>query len=180
AYARGHLPGTISVELGKQFATYLGWVLPWGAPVTLIGDSTQEVADAQRELVRIGIDRLEGAATSDRTGLAGEQGLASYPVVDFKALAEVLAGDHPPLVLDVRRDDERAEGWIAGSVHVPLPDLVNHLEQLPHGPIWVHCASGFRASVAASILSRGGKQAVHIDDEWPRAAGAGLAMDGTE
>ena len=180
AYARGHLPGTISVELGKQFATYLGWVLPWGTPVTLIGDSMQEVAEAQRELVRIGIDRLGGAATGDRAELAGEQGLAGYPVADFKALAEVLAGDHPPLVLDVRRDDERAGGWIAGSIHVPLPDLVDYIEELPHGPIWVHCASGFRASVAASIISRGGKQAVHIDDEWAEAAGTGLAMEGTE
>ncbi len=179
AYARGHLPGTISVELGKSFATYLGWVLPWGTPVTLIGDSMQEVAEAQRELVRIGIDRLEGAATGGRAELAGEQGLASYPVADFKALAEVLAGDHPPLVLDVRRHDERAEGWIAGSVHVPLQDLVDHLKHLPHGPIWTHCASGFRASIAASIISRGGKHAVHIDDEWDRAAGAGLAMNGT-
>lgn len=180
AYARGHLPGTISVELGKQFATYLGWVLPWGTPITLIGDSMKEVAEAQRELVRIGIDRLEGAAAGEREELAGDQGLAGYPVVDFKALAEALSGDHPPLVLDVRRDDERAEGWIAGSIHVPLPDLADHLEQLPHGPIWVHCASGFRASVAASILSRGGKHAVLIDDEWPRAAGAGLAMDGKD
>ena len=145
----------------------------------MIGDSMQEVAEAQRELVRIGIDRLEGAATGGRAELAGEQGLASYPVADFKALAEVLAGDHPPLVLDVRRHDERAEGWIAGSVHVPLQDLVDHLKHLPHGPIWTHCASGFRASIAASIISRGGKHAVHIDDEWDRAAGAGLAMNGT-
>lgn len=176
AYARGHLPGTISVELGKQFATYLGWVLPWGTPVTLIGDSKQQVAEAQRELVRIGIDRLEGAATGDRAELSGDQALATYPVVDFEALAEALSGDHPPLVLDVRRHDERAVGWIAGSVHVPLQDLVNHLEQLPHTPIWVHCASGFRASVAASIISRGGKPAVHIDDDYSKAPEAGLAI----
>ena len=180
AYARGHLPGTVSVELGKSFATYLGWVLPWGTPITLVGDSIDEVVEAQRELVRIGIDRLEGAAAGDRAELAGDAGLASYPVSDFVRLAEVLAAGPPPLVLDVRRHDERAGGWIAGSVHVPLQELVDHLDQLPNGPIWVHCASGFRASVAASLLSRGGKQVVLIDDEWPRAAAAGVAMAGSQ
>lgn len=177
AYARGHIPGTVSIELGRSFATYLGWVLPWGAPITLIGDSAAEVAEAQRELVRIGIDRLAGAATGDRSKLAADLGLASYPVSDFVRLAEVLAGDHPPLVLDVRRHDERAGGFIAGSVHILLQDLADQLEQLPSGPIWAHCASGFRASVAASILSRGGKQVVLIDDEWAKASPAGIAMD---
>ncbi|HEX2179266.1 MAG TPA: MBL fold metallo-hydrolase [Actinomycetota bacterium] len=177
AYARGHLPGTVSVELGKSFATYLGWVLPWGTPLTLVGDSMEEVAQAQRELVRIGIDRLEAAA-GERAHLAGELGLAAYPVSDFSELAAVLAADHPPLVLDVRRHDERAGGSIAGSVHVPLQDLVGSLEQLPSGPIWVHCASGFRASIAASLLSRGGKQVVLIDDEWARASGSGVRVVG--
>jgi hydroxyacylglutathione hydrolase len=155
-------------------------VLPWGSSIALVGDSMDEVAEAQRELVRIGIDRLEGAATGDRTALAGDQGLASYPVADFEELGAALAGDHPPLVLDVRRNDERARGWIAGSVHVPLQDLIDRLGHLPSGPIWVHCASGFRASVAASVLSRSGKQVVLIDDEWARASAAGLAMEGEQ
>jgi hydroxyacylglutathione hydrolase len=180
AFARGHLPGTISVELGKQFATYLGWVLPWGTPLTLIGNSMQEVAEAQRELVRIGIDHLQGAVTGDRAELAGEEGLATYPVASFEELAEVLAADHPPLVLDVRRDDEREQGWIAGSVHIPLQDLVNRVPELPNGPIWIHCASGFRASIGASILSRGGKQVVHIDDEWTGAEAVGVKIEGRE
>ena len=174
AYARGHLPGTISVELGKQFATYLGWVLPWGTPITLVGDSTQEVAEAQRELVRIGIDRLEGAATGARDGLAGGIGLATYPVRSFEELFQASANGSAPFVLDVRRNDERAGGWISGSVHVPLQDLVDRLAELPEGPIWVHCASGFRASIAASLIDKAGKQVVHIDDEWPNAAAAGL------
>lgn len=176
AYARGHLPGTISVELGKQFATYVGWVLPWGTPITLVGDSAQEVAEAQRELVRIGIDRLEGAAVGDRSELAGHLGLTSYPVRSFEDLHQALANGTAPFVLDVRRNDERAGGWIFGSVHVPLQDLVDRLDELPEGPIWAHCASGFRASVAASLMARGGKQVLLIDDEWPKAAVAGIKI----
>lgn len=176
AYARGHLPGTISVELGKQFATYLGWVLPWGTPITLVGDSAHQVAEAQRELVRIGIDRLEGAAVGDRSKLAGDAGLTSYPVRSFEELHQASGKGPAPFVLDVRRNDERAGGWILGSVHIPLQDLIERLAELPERPIWVHCASGFRASLAASLMARGGKQVMLVDDEWPNAAVAGISI----
>ena len=63
AFAAGHVAGSLGFELGTNFVTYLGWTIPWGTPLTLIGDEAQQIADAQRELVRIGIDRLAGAAT---------------------------------------------------------------------------------------------------------------------
>ena len=63
AFAGRHLAGSISVELGDPFATYLGWTMAWGTPLTLIGDSPGQVARAQRELARIGIDQLAAAAT---------------------------------------------------------------------------------------------------------------------
>ena len=65
AYAADHLAGSIGIALGTQFATYLGWLMPWDSPVTLIGDTPKQVAAAQRQLVRIGIDQLAGAATGD-------------------------------------------------------------------------------------------------------------------
>jgi hydroxyacylglutathione hydrolase len=52
-----HVVGTINVEVGNSFITYLAWILPWGTPVTLVGDTPEEVAEAQRQLVRVGIDR---------------------------------------------------------------------------------------------------------------------------
>ena len=78
------------------------------------------------------------------------------------------------VVLDVRRDDERVKGHIAGSAHVPLSDLVPRLDDLPDGRLWVHCASGFRASIAASLLERAGRDVVYIDDDYDNAAKAGL------
>lgn len=62
AFAGGHLVDSYGMELAKDFASYLGWVLPWGVSVTLIADTEAEVAKAQRDLVRIGIDRVNGAA----------------------------------------------------------------------------------------------------------------------
>ncbi len=167
AYAAGHLAGTVGIELGRQFATYLGWLLPWGSPVTLIGETAEQVADAQRQLARIGIDRPAGAAVGP---VPGE---SSYRRVGFADLAAIGDG----LLLDVRRDDERATGALPGSRHIPLHQLLDRLGELPsRRTIWVHCASGFRASVAASLLARAGHEVVLIDDDFGNAAHATTAQ----
>jgi hydroxyacylglutathione hydrolase len=70
AFAAGHLPGSLSFELAQPFVTYLGWLLPKDAELTLVGETGEQVADARRELARIGIDRLAGAATGPIDTLA--------------------------------------------------------------------------------------------------------------
>ena len=174
AYAAAHVGGTISIALGQQFSTYLGWLIPWGTPLTLIGETPEQVADAQRQLVRIGIDELDGAAIGTPGTLADSDHVRSYPTASFTELATAQGRDGV-VVLDVRRDDERAAGAIPGSVHIPLHSLIERLVQIPEGQLWVHCASGFRASIAASILDRGGFDVVHVDDEYSSAVAAGLA-----
>ncbi|GAA1904065.1 MBL fold metallo-hydrolase [Streptantibioticus ferralitis] len=162
AYAAGHLAGTVGIELGRQFATYLGWLLPWGSPVTLIGETAEQVAQAQRQLVRIGIDRPAGAAVGP---VAGE---CSYPRVGFADLPTMADG----VILDVRRNDERATGAIPGSLHIPLHQLLDRLGELPERKLWIHCGTGFRASVAAALLERAGRDVVLIDDDFGNAATA--------
>jgi len=166
AYAAEHVAGSIGIALGQQFCTYLGWLIPWGTPLTLIGDSAEQVSDAQRQLVRIGIDRPAGAAVGPPSELAAGDELGSYRRMTFADLAAQRASDTGLVVLDVRRDDERASGHLPGSVHVPLHSLLERLDEIPHAPLWVHCASGFRASIAASLLDRAGHDVVLIDDEY--------------
>lgn len=168
AYAGRHLAGTVSIALSKQFSTYIGWLMPWGAPLTLIGGSAQEVAEAQRQLVRIGVDRLAGAATGQVDELGSD--LRSYRVVSFADLAQ----EQGATVLDVRRHDERRGGGIEGSLHVPLDELVGRADELPREALWVHCASGFRAAIAASLLERAGHEVVHVDDDISAARDLGL------
>ena len=170
AYAGRHLAGTVSIGVGKQFSTYAGWVIPWGAPITVIGESAEQVAEAQRQLVRIGIDRLAGSATGDLASLAPDVPVRSYQQATF---ADITAEAR---ILDVRRDDEVTGGRIRGAKHIPLHSLVDRLHEVPHGKVWVHCASGFRASIAASILDRAGHEVVHIDDEFDNAKKAGLQV----
>ena len=173
-FARLHVTGTISFELGEPFATYLGWTQRWGTPLSLIGDSPEDVADAQRQLARIGIEPVAAAATGPVRELAGGR-LGSYPVTDFPGLAGAW-GSPGLVVLDVRRPDEWESGHLTGAVHVPFWELEQRAGEVPAGEVWVHCASGFRASIGASILDRAGRSVVHVDDEWPRAAEAGLPL----
>jgi len=173
AFAAGHIPGSLSFEHGDSLVSNLGWLIPPDAPLTLIGGSPEQVADAQRDLARIGIEPLAGAAPGPPRG--GARPLASYPVSDFDGLAA--ARQHQPVtVLDVRRRLEWSAGHIEGALHVPLHHLPGRLTALPPGPIWVHCQAGYRASVAASLLHAAGRAVTAVDDDFGRAGPAGLPL----
>lgn len=179
AFAADHIAGTVGIELADPFSTYLGWLIPWGMPVTLLGDSIDQIAEAQRQLVRIGIDRPAGAASGGMAvwGSAGDH--RSYRVEDYAALAQAMAAPDVDInVVDVRGLDERAEDHIAGSTNLPIQDLMDRLSEIPDGEVWVHCASGLRASIAAGLLERAGHRVVLIEDHFENAAKAGLSMTG--
>ena len=175
AYAAEHVHGTIGIALGDQFCTYLGWLIPWDTPLTLLGENARQVADAQRQLVRIGIDRPAGAALGHPADLALPDELRTYPVATFADLRAARDRGDRPAVLDVRRGDERAGGAIPGSAHLPLNELLQRLGEVPDGLLWVHCAAGFRASIAASLLARAGHNVVLVDDDYNTAVTTGLA-----
>ncbi len=175
AYAAEHVAGTIGVALGDQFSTYLGWLIPWGTPVTLVGDTSEAVAEAQRQLTRIGIDRPAGAATGQPRDFAAPEDLRGYPTATFADIGARTGDASGEAVLDVRGDDERAQGGIPSAAHVPLQDLLSRLDELPSGRLWVHCAAGFRASIAASMLDRSGRDVVLVDDDYSHAVELGLA-----
>lgn len=184
AFAHRHLTGTLSFGLDGPMATWLGWMAPWGAPITLLGESEQQVTDAQRELARIGIDRPAAAATGTPEQWAGgdDTRLAGLSTATFADLAAVRAGAPPPglpgvdVLLDVRMSNEWYTDHIDGAVHIPLPDLPHRLGDVPVGAVWVHCGSGYRAAAAASLLQRAGRQVVHIDDTYATAAATGLTV----
>jgi len=176
AYAGRHLIGSVGLELDTQFSTYVGWLMPWGAPLTLIGETAEQVAAAQRQLTRIGIDRPDGAAVGTVDELAEGPGqLGSYDIARFEDLARLDGPEREELVvLDTRRDDERREGCVRGSVHIPIHELLDRLGELPRRPVWVHCATGFRASIAASLLARAGHDVTLLNDDYERAGELGL------
>ena len=174
AFAAGHLAGSLSFELSDNFIAYLGWLHPWGDALTLIGDTPAQILDARRELVRIGIDRLDGAAIGDPTRNAPAAQVRSYPVTDFAGLTKALCDGHVH-VLDTRRNDERAKSAIPGSQHIPLHELPDRVDEVSAKvEVWVHCGSGYRAAVAAALLDDGTRRLVHIDDDYEHAEQLGL------
>jgi hydroxyacylglutathione hydrolase len=174
-FARTHVTGTISFELGDAFSTYLGWTIPWGTALTLIGDRPEQVAGAQLQLTRIGIDEIASAAAGPVEALAPDGKLSGYRVTDFGGLAAEW-GRAGQVILDVRRPDEWQEGHLARAVHIPFWEVEQRAAEVPAGEVWVHCASGFRAAIGASILHRAGRRVVHVDDNWEMAARAGLPI----
>ncbi|MEU3046960.1 MBL fold metallo-hydrolase [Streptomyces sp. NPDC006984] len=175
AFAEGHVAGSFNFEADGNLATYLAWMIPWGKPVTLLAADAEQLAAAQRELVRVGIDRPAAAATGGPGGWlrAGEEP-ASFPRSTFAGLTE--QGVDQVVVLDVRRDSERADGWIEGAVHIPVHELARRVHEVPDGTVWVHCAGGMRAAIAASLLDAAGREVVAVDDGFDAAAAAGLPL----
>jgi hydroxyacylglutathione hydrolase len=172
-FAAGHLEGSYNFGVDGSVATYLGWLAPWRTPVTLIGVTPEQVAAAQRDLSRIGWDRPAGAAVGEIGDLAGSGPLAATRRVSFADVAR--QPERRRVVLDVRRNLERQEAAIPGSLHIPLHELPNRLGEVPPEEVWVHCHSGYRAAIAASLLERAGRHVVLIDDDFASALSSGLA-----
>ncbi len=181
AFARGHVAGSFNFEGDGKLATYLAWLIPWGKPVTLLAETPEQISAAQRELARVGIDRPAAAATGDPAGWvrAGER-LASFPRARFADLAETRGRGEQVVVLDVRRDAERTDGFVDGSVHIPIHELPGRIGEVPDGVVWVHCAGGMRAAIAASLLDAAGRDVVAVDDGFDAATAAGLTLTGPD
>lgn len=180
AFASGHLAGTTGFELSNSFVTYLGWLYTWGAPITLIGDSSDQVRDARRDLARIGIDNVTGAAVSERDRLGDlalrDGDVRSYRVATFADLARE-KDERDLVVLDARRKDEHNESAIPGAINIPIHEVLARRDEVPGGEVWVHCESGYRASITASLLDRDGRTIVLIDDAFDEAEELGLARE---
>ncbi|TFB98097.1 rhodanese-like domain-containing protein [Cryobacterium sp. HLT2-28] len=175
AFSSNHLQGAVSFEYGNgsNFTTYLGWVLPWNEQLTLVG-AHADVEDAIRDLSRIGIDSPDAAIGTEPHALAPDAPVASYPRVGWtELLRDRAAGD---VLLDTRRTDEFGDSHLLGAMNVPLHELLSRMDDIPAGTIWVHCGSGYRAGVAASLLQRAGRDVVHVDASFGDAEAAGLPM----
>lgn len=155
-YAKGHLPGSLSVELGENFGTWVGWLIEFDTPLTLVLDEDQDQDDAIRQLIRIGYDDVRGIVRPN-SGFS-----ESFQTVDAGAFADAIASGVQ--VLDVRAQHEWESGTIEGSTLTYLPDVGSRsLGSLdPEEPVWVLCASGYRAVAAASMLHNMGFEPVAL------------------
>ena len=177
AFAAGHLMGTVNFGIDGQFITYLGWIMPYDATVTLIGETPEQVAEAQRDMARIGLEKPAAMATGKPEQWAGDEELRTFPLATFDNLKTALDEGEDLVILDVRRGAEFDEKRIEGAVNVPIHAVLAHLDSIPRKKLWIHCAGGYRAGVVASILDARGFDVVSVDDSFDEsAAQAGLPI----
>jgi hydroxyacylglutathione hydrolase len=156
-YAKGHIAGSINIGLGGQYATWAGTVLDRAKPIVIIAEPGRE-KEAGLRLGRIGFDHVTGYMQGGMEALAGRPDLV-WPTERISApmVAEELVSAGPPLLLDIRNPREWATKHVDGSVNVPLNHLQERIAEIPRDRrIAVHCAGGYRSSIAASILQQYG------------------------
>ncbi|MFC5993801.1 rhodanese-like domain-containing protein [Pseudonocardia hispaniensis] len=172
SWAAGHVPGTLSIPLRDQFATWLGWLVPADTPLVIVRDRDQDAEEIFWQAVKIGHERLAGE-------LAG--GMDAWAAAGLPTARTELVGAHEigsRAVLDVRQRPEFAGGHLPGARHVELGALEAAADRLPDAPTVVMCGHGERAAGAASVLERADHHGLAVlvggPDDWSRAAGRAL------
>lgn len=168
AFAAAHIPGSLNIELDDDFASYVGWLVPFDSPLVLVlpepaGEAGQDVAI---RLARVGYEQVAGYLAGGIEAWIGPgRTVGSYPTTTIRALYDEARRDverdarEPQAdLLDVRQPNEwRDDGIIPGSRTIFVADLPGRLADLPRDhEITVLCKAGSRASIAASLLDGAG------------------------
>jgi hydroxyacylglutathione hydrolase len=181
-YAVGAIPGTLNIPLGRSFTTWAGWLIPYDRDFVLIVDDhrTQRVEEAVRDLAGIGLDRVTAYCGTEvveawRTARGHLQAIESIPA---KEVEEAAASDRAAVV-DVRSVEEWSAGHLPGAQNLPLGELDQRLAEVPRDKlVIVHCHSGARAAIAASLLlSRGISQIRQYPGGFSEWTAAGRAVE---
>lgn len=167
AFGGGHVPGALGIGLGADLSTWAGWVVPNDRPLLLVGEQDRDVSEAVLRLARVGLDAVDGFLRGGMDAwLSDARRVRSIPQLPPRAL-EARRRSGPLTVLDVRTDEEWEAGHVPGAVHVMagrLPRVLDHgpPKELtdPHRPLAVVCGTGYRSTVAASVLEARGYRAV--------------------
>lgn len=153
-YAAGHIPGSIEIEESTSFLAYVGWVVPFNAPIVLVSRDAAQAGRMTLDLFRIGYEDVRGYIPfADWSGAGREVG--TLEVVDRAEARAIRASGRLPIV-DTRFASEQRDVPLPGAVELPFDELEQWKSGAPKEALVV-CASGQRATMAASILKREGK-----------------------
>ncbi|HEU5210126.1 MAG TPA: rhodanese-like domain-containing protein [Longimicrobiales bacterium] len=158
-YAAEHIPGTINIPENRSFTTWAGWLVPYDRDFYLIVDgSCANVETAVRDLTMIGLDRVAGwfDAGVVETWRTQRHATASIDHVDLQQV-QTLLRERSAYVIDVRDGAEWEAGHLPGVPNIPVGHLVDRLDEIPRDrPVVVHCQTGGRSAIAASVLEANG------------------------
>jgi hydroxyacylglutathione hydrolase len=155
-FGAGHVPGSLNIGLGGQFAIWAGCLIPLSAPILLVAESEEKVDEALLRLARVGIENVKGYLEDGVLGWSqASYQTAIVPQITVDELNELSQSESDLQILDVRRAPEYQGGHVPGAVHAPLAVLKEQAPQLKLDPAKrtaVICAGGYRSSAATSIL----------------------------
>ncbi|HJP00635.1 MAG TPA: rhodanese-like domain-containing protein, partial [Planctomycetota bacterium] len=173
-FLAGHLADSVNVGLGGRFASWVGSVLASDRGIVILVEPGREEEAAVR-LGRIGFDRVVGFLKGGFGALDGHtEFVRSARRVAAAELADMLAAEDAPLVIDIRAPGEWQAGHVEGARHVPLNELEARVEEFPRDrPFVLQCGSGYRSTIAASLLERHG-----YDDLCDQNGGFGAWAEG--
>lgn len=157
-FGAGHLPGSLNIGLGGQFAIWAGCLIPLSAPIVIVADSEDQVDEAVMRLARVGIENVNGFLSGgilawDRAGFE----VATVPQITVDKLHDLIQTGGEMQIVDVRRPPEYQSGHVPRAITAPLSVLKERAANLglnPTHPIAVICAGGYRSSAATSILQQ--------------------------
>ncbi|HEU4996077.1 MAG TPA: rhodanese-like domain-containing protein [Gemmatimonadaceae bacterium] len=181
-FARAHIPGTINIPASKSLPTYAGSVLSYDRPIAIIARTQNQALTVASQLGMIGFDQVTGWATLEVMQQMRSTGRAVETVhlIEPRALAQQLESNGPR-VIDVRGRSEWNQGHVPRATHIFLGDIVERTAAIDHDDaIVLHCQSGSRSSIAASLLkAKGFSNVTNLAggfDAW-RKAGLPISKD---
>jgi hydroxyacylglutathione hydrolase len=157
-FAERHPVGALNLAYGPKLGYWAGFVLPDNARVVLLAADERQASDAARQLMRIGVSRIDGYLIGGIHGwLAASLPTSSSGMMSAQELRATVGGTEAPLIVDVRTAREWNSGHIEGALHIPLGDLQSRASEIPRDRrIATMCEGGYRSALAASILERAG------------------------
>jgi len=162
-FVSGHIPGSLSSPLNKQFNTVAGSYVPEEKEIFLVVRS-HDVDEAARDLYRIGLDNVAGYCTPEDLLTYKEQG-ADIQVMEMVTFDVADSGDDSSIILDVRKATEFEELHIDGAMNIAHTRLLDRKDEIPEDKkIYVHCMTGARSAVAAAFLQSEGFDVAQVDD----------------
>jgi hydroxyacylglutathione hydrolase len=156
-FSAGHPTGAVHLAYGAKVGYWAGWILPGDARIVLLAGSDSHIPGAQAQLLRVGLDRIEGVIAGAFDGWRRE-GLAvqSTPQIDVRELRKRVRSGAPLRLLDVRTRKEFSAGHVEGAVNVPVGEVPQMGATAADSPMATMCEGGYRSSLAASLLQRQG------------------------
>ena len=159
-FGAGHVPGSLNVGLGGQFASWAGSLIPLTAQIVIVANSAEQIDEAQMRLARVGLERVNGYLEGGVDGwrAAGFE-VAQVSQISVAELKDLLNSKPDLQVIDVRRPAEYNSGHAPRAITAPLAkfrDTLGSLNLNGDKPIAIICAGGYRSSAATSIAQQFG------------------------